>query len=179
VDRDLLRNAYDRSAEDYDARFRDLQRTKFRVAAPFLGEVVKGEPCLDAGGGSGLFQEWLALGECPGLAGGRWLLLDLSLAMARRARDRRVLVLIADLSRPPLRPRSFARVVAFTSILGERAAALAALGRLLAPGGELCVSFLAAESPPPDVVARESRLRVSSGPIPAGQDVAFVLHFAP
>ena len=61
MDRDLLARAYDRSAQGYDDRFRALQREKYRAAGPLLvafptppGDV------LDAGGGKGLFSEWLA-----------------------------------------------------------------------------------------------------------------------
>src|SRR5437870_2299049 len=61
VDRDLLARAYDRSAQAYDERFRALQREKYRAAGPLL--VAFPPPpgdILDAGGGTGLFSEWLA-----------------------------------------------------------------------------------------------------------------------
>jgi SAM-dependent methyltransferase len=167
VDPRLLAAAYDRSAQGYDERFRELQRVKFRAAAPLF---AGGEgPCLDAGGGTGLFLEWLA-GERHALAAARWLVLDLSLGMLRRARARTPLLVAADLALPPLREASFSLVVAFTSILDQAPRALRELAGLLRPGGQLVVSFLSAEAP-----SAFAGLRLEAGPIAAGQDWIFAL----
>ncbi|MGZ6141832.1 MAG: class I SAM-dependent methyltransferase [Myxococcales bacterium] len=169
MDRRLLAKAYDRSAEGYDERFRALQRVKFRAAAPLL---EPGPLCVDAGGGTGLLLEW-ARDERPQLLqGARWLVVDLSLGMLRLARGRTPLVVAADLARLPVREADL--VCAFTSVLAEVPRALGELERALRPGGQLVVSFLAAEAPArfPD------RLRLEAGPLPAGQDVVFSLRKA-
>ena len=162
MDRRLLAKAYDRSAEGYDDRFRELQRVKFRAAAQFLRP---GPLCVDAGGGTGLLLEW-ARDEKPELLEARWLLIDLSLGMLRIARRRTPLVAAADLARLPLRAADL--VCAFTSVLDDVQRALAELARVLRPGGRLVVSFLAAEEPKSLPLPVEARL-------PAGQDVIFAM----
>ena len=165
MDRRLLAKAYDRSAEGYDERFRELQRVKFRAAAALLRP---GRLCVDAGGGTGLFLEW-AREERPHLLTFRWLLIDLSLGMLRIARTRTPLVAAADLARMPVREADL--ICAFTSVLEDVPRALGELGRILKSGGQFIVSFLAAEAP-----ARfPSGLRLEAAPLPAGQDVVFVL----
>ena len=62
-------------------------------------------------------------------------------------------------------------ICAFTSVLDDVQRTLRELARALRPGGQLVVSFLAAEAPskfPPG-------LRLEAAPSPAGQDVVFVL----
>ena len=172
MDRRLLAAAYDRSAEGYDARFRELQRVKFRAAAPLLQPVRAGALCLDAGGGTGLFLEW-ARDEAPQLAAARWLVVDLSLGMLRVARSRTPLVAVADLSRLPLREAGL--ICAFTSLLDEVSGRMRELGRALEPGGQLVASFLAEEAPPAAEIARAAGLQLEAGPLPAGQDRLFVL----
>jgi SAM-dependent methyltransferase len=174
MDRKLLAAAYDRSAESYDERFRELQRVKFRAARDLLPPVPAGALCLDAGGGTGLFSEWLREERLP-LAEARWLVVDLSLGMLRIARTRTPLVAAADLARPPLRERSCALIVAFTSVLEEVPRALRALGALLLPKGQLLISFLQDEAPPAADLARDCRLHLLAGAIPSGQDRMFVL----
>ena len=165
MDRRLLAAAYDRSAGGYDERFRELQRVKFRAAAPWFRP---GPTCVDAGGGTGLLLEWAAA-EKPELLRARWLIVDLSLGMLKLGRARTPLVAAADLSRLPVREADL--ICAFTSILDEVPRALKELASALKPGGQLIVSFLAAEAP-----ARFPRpLRLEAGPSPAGQDVVFAL----
>ena len=172
MDRRLLAAAYDRSAEGYDARFRELQRVKFRAAAPLLVRPAPGALCVDAGGGTGLLAEWMR-DEAPQLASARWLVLDVSLGMLRVARGRTPLAAVADLAHLPLRGAQL--ICAFTSVLAEIPAALRELGRALAPGGQLAVSFLTAEAPPGPDVASGAGLRLQTGPVPAGQDRLFIL----
>lgn len=170
-DRKVLAAAYDRSADTYDARFRELQAPKYRAALPFLPRVPEGALCLDAGGGTGLFLEFLREQDHP-LARARWLLLDLSLGMLARARARAELTVAADLSHPPLRPQSVALVVAFTSLLDDVRRTLREMQLLLVPGGTLVASFLAPEAKAE--LAEVASLRHMAGPVPAGQDGLFV-----
>jgi SAM-dependent methyltransferase len=185
----LLAAAYDRSAAGYDERFRPLQREKYQAAlgllAPWLSEAsaaeaLSGGLLVDAGGGTGLFKEWLDDAAGPHLrlrrhlSAARHLCLDLSLAMVQRSRARGCLPVCADLARPPLRPRCAVLVVAFTSVLGAVEASLAALGELVAPGGALLVSFLSAESPAPTLVAGCSGLGYVAS-ARAGQDELHLL----
>ena len=163
MDRRLLAAAYDRSAGGYDERFRDLQRPKFRAAAPWL-QAPAGSLCVDAGGGTGLLLEW-ARDEQPQLLQARWMVLDVSLGMLQKARTRTPLLVDADIARMPLRDDSCALVCAFTSVLEQAPRALRELRRVMAPRGTLVVSFLKAEAPRLGAVAE----------IEAGQDKIFVL----
>ena len=163
MDRRLLAAAYDRSAPGYDERFRDLQRPKFRAAAPWLRPPA-GSLCVDAGGGTALLCEW-AQAEQPQLLRSRWLLFDISLGMLREARKRTPLCALADIARPPLKRDSCALVCAFTSVLAQQEHVLCALREITAPGGTLVVSFLKDEAP---------RLQAAAQ-IEAGQDVVYVL----
>ena len=165
-DRKLLARAYDRSADSYDDRFRALQRPKYEAALPFLPEVAA--TCLDAGGGTGLFQEFLRERGHP-LAGARWLVLDLSLGMLREGDGLRC---AADLSHLPLRPGSFDLAVAFTSILDEPGRQLREIQATLVADGLLVASFLAAEADA--ALAHPSGLRQIAKAAPAGQDVLLV-----
>ena len=162
MDRRLLAAAYDRSADGYDERFRDLQRPKFRAVAPFL-KAPAGSLCLDAGGGTALLLEWAGV-EQPQLLESRWLVLDASLGMLQKARARAPLLVGADIARMPLRDGACALVCAFTSVLAGVPRTLRELRRVTAPGGTLVVSFLKAEAP-----VLEARA------IDAGQDRIFVL----
>ena len=174
-DRKVLAAAYDRSAGTYDARFRALQEVKYRAALPFLPAVAEGALCLDAGGGTGLFLEFLQERNHP-LARARWLLFDLSLGMLREALPRSRLTVAADLSHPPLRPASVALAVAFTSILDDVGRTLREMQLLLVPGGSLVASFLAPEAK--GGLAEAGSMRHMAGPVPAGQDQLFVLRKA-
>jgi ubiquinone/menaquinone biosynthesis C-methylase UbiE len=171
MDRKALAAAYDRSATTYDARFQALQEVKYRAALPWLPALPEGALCLDAGGGTGLFQAFLQERNHP-LARARWLLLDLSLGMLRAGRGRSPLLVAADLSHPPLRPSSVALAVAFTSLLEDQRRTLRQMQLLLVPGGSLVASFLAPEAKA--ALAEVGSLRHMAGPVEAGQDQLYV-----
>ena len=197
MDHRSLQRAYDRSAEGYDERFRDLQREKYRAAASSLvqldsagigagleGLSAAGGFALDAGAGTALFEEWLADPAGPhaalraSLLRLRWLAIDLSAGMLRQARARSVRPAVADLARLPLRPASCAFAVAFTSILEDKPAALRSLGACLCPGALLVATFLRDEAPAVPQLAKWSGLTPLRGPLPAGQDDLFLLRAA-
>ena len=112
-----------------------------------------------------MLLEW-AREEKPELLKSRWLLVDLSLGMLRVARTRTPLVAAADLARMPVRGADL--ICAFTSVLDAVPRTLTELAGVLNPGGQLVVSFLAAEAPATFPLRLEARLA-------AGQDVVFVL----
>jgi SAM-dependent methyltransferase len=103
------------------------------------------------------------------LSEGRWIGLDTSRAMLARAAPLGLSCVQADLARPPFPPGSFALVLAFTSVLDRVPASLEALSALVAPGGALCVSFLAGECPGGEKVAAATALGYVGG-VQAGQD---------
>jgi SAM-dependent methyltransferase len=180
VDRDLLSRAYDRTASTYDEQFRVQQREKYRAAARLLEvDPPPTGPVLDAGGGTALFAEWLADPREPfaavraGLGARPLFVLDASLGMLRRAASRAPLRIAGDLEAPPFAGR-FALVVAFTSLLGDAAAGVRALGEVLLPGGLLALTMLAAEAPPASRLFRAGALRHLAGPAPAGRDRGFL-----
>lgn len=162
MDLKTLARAYDRSAAEYDERFRALQRPKYEAAVRLLGGLSRMR-CLDAGGGTGLFAE-----VAPQL---ELTVLDVSVEMLRIARGRGLRCVQADLSAPPLRARSFPLVVSFTAVLAQAPRALRALGELTAR--DLVVSFLADEAPAAADVARCAGLTLANAPVRAGQDRVF------
>jgi SAM-dependent methyltransferase len=181
MDRGLLARAYDRSAGTYDEQFRAQQRDKYRAAARLL-EAAPPLPgtLLDAGGGTGLFAEWLADEGEPAAALRERLraypliVLDASFGMLRLAAPRAPLRALGDLERPPFGAR-FTLVLAFTSLLGDVAAGLRALAGVLVPGGLLAVTVLVAEAADVERLACEVGLRPLAGNVPAGRDRAFLL----
>ena len=195
MDLRTLARAYDRSAATYDERFRALQRPKYRAAALLLEQareagwaqrtLAPDALILDAGAGTGLFVEWLQdrAEPHPGLRGeilhaiaqGRFVALDASVAMLREGLPRTRASVAADLARPPLREKSCQLVLSFTALLENVPASLRALGALVRPGGLLCASFLARESPAPEQVARWSGLAPTLSPIAAGQDLVHLV----
>jgi len=194
MDLRTLARAYDRTADAYDEPFRALQRPKYRAAAQLLEQAAltarlfsRGGLLLDAGAGTGLFAEWLQDAREPhaGLREllwaqreqGRFIALDASVGMLRRARARNLPALAADLARPPLAAGSCALVLSFTALLENVPESLRALGALLRPGGMLCATFLQSESPAPGALARWSGLTPLAPPLAAGQDLAHLLQY--
>lgn len=152
MDARALRDGYDRSAADYDLRFRSLQVEKYRamlgddarVVRESLGVVPR---ALDLGGGTGLLAEFAAgLGAVPA-----WVVADFSRGMLVGARRRGLRVVQADAAALPLAPASFGFVAGFT-VVGLRpvatAAILAEIARVLAPGGRFVLTVLERDRDP-------------------------------
>ncbi|MCC6766625.1 MAG: class I SAM-dependent methyltransferase [Deltaproteobacteria bacterium] len=145
LDRATLRRSYERSAETYDVRFRDVQREKFAVM--LAGGVPLGRaPWLDLGCGTGLLAAYLAeRGHDPHALVG----LDFSRAMLARARARGLAAAEGEIDVLPFRDAAFGAVLAFTSLRivsdpeSERRT-LAEIGRVLAPGGVFVLTVLRA-----------------------------------
>lgn len=136
---ELLRRASDRSAPNYDERFGELQRDKFQRA---LAKVrIPPGPLLDAGCGTGLLAAHAERAD--------WTGVDVSMAMLRRAAERGVRCVQADLDRLPFRAASFAGVLAFTSMVDRPSAtpALPEMARVVRPGGLVLVTLLPHDLP--------------------------------
>jgi ubiquinone/menaquinone biosynthesis C-methylase UbiE len=177
-----LRRSYDRSADGYDERFRALQREKYRLMleaeGPEPGGRLRPGRWLDLGCGTGLLAEWLrerGLGALP-LVG-----VDFSRAMLRHARLRGVPALQAELGALPFRDAAFRGAFAFTALRivgadGAEVAALSELARVVAPGGRLVATVLAA-SHDESFAARLRAAGFEPGPPRAcGQDIGHHCH---
>jgi ubiquinone/menaquinone biosynthesis C-methylase UbiE len=160
VDARLLQRAYDRAADDYDARFREQQAAKHRA----LAEVVPAPGAasvLDAGGGTGLLREQL-VAHASGWGAARFVVADLSTGMLLRARARGQDVVQADVRRLPFRTGAFARVFCVTGLVdaADVERATTSLVRVTAPGGLLALS-LRADDWPEDLARVVERLPIS------------------
>lgn len=171
VDPRAIRDAYDRSAGDYDRRFAPLQAAKYEAVLARV-DVPRGARVLDVGGGTGLLLARLGL-DRPAVV------LDFSRPMLARAPAAAWRV-VADVRRLPLADRRFDRVFAITSLLlppVARAGAVRELARVVAPGGRVAVTVLRDEA-----AGLEDELR-AAGLVPAprfdaGQDVGWVCALA-
>jgi SAM-dependent methyltransferase len=136
---DRLRRSYDKVAADYEAAFLDELAAKPRdreLLTRFA--FAAGDPVADVGSGPG------QIGAYVRAQGRRVLGLDLSVAMATRARDRLGQAVQADVRVPPFRAGSLGGVLAFYSLIHVRRDELDAtvtdLAVALRPGGRLLVS---------------------------------------
>jgi ubiquinone/menaquinone biosynthesis C-methylase UbiE len=177
--KDILQASYDRSAGDYDGRFRELQRVKYAAmlgadGARLAGPLRRGR-VLDLGAGTGLLAEFLrAGGHDPA---GSLVALDLSHAMVLQARARGLHAVQGDLDHLPFRAASFAAAVAFTALRiapGPDARALTEAARVLVPGGLFVVTVLERNH---DRSFREELAAAgfeAGAPRACGQDVGYV-----
>ncbi|MBS2022848.1 MAG: class I SAM-dependent methyltransferase [Deltaproteobacteria bacterium] len=182
-----LARAYDRSADGYDARFWPLQRPKYEAAVELLRERILALPddarVLDAGAGTGLFAEWLreptsdpARLKLRQLCETRRLVaLDVSPRMLSYAKRRSLPCVCGDVARPPFPLGSFPLVLAFTSLIGDPAPGLRALGALVQDGGAMLVSLLTKDHPGGDTVATLTGTFALAQQVSAGQDQVTLL----
>jgi ubiquinone/menaquinone biosynthesis C-methylase UbiE len=124
-----IQQAYDSTAQIYDARYRDIQFQKYRI---MLADLDIRQPILDHGCGTGLLQSFLAI---P-LFG-----VDISLEMLKKGNEKAVQ---GDLENLPFKNNSFATVLSFTAIqnVGNLDKALAELKRILKNDGFVVLTFL-------------------------------------
>ena len=102
---DRLRRDYDRSAETYDSRYREIQFEKFKI---MLNDFEIKEPVLDLGGGTGLLQEFF--GSKVKLFG-----CDFSEKMLKKAKARGEITKLCDLNKEfPYEDGKFATILSFT-----------------------------------------------------------------
>jgi ubiquinone/menaquinone biosynthesis C-methylase UbiE len=103
--KERINEDYEKGAEFYDSRYRELQFEKFRI---MLSEVELKEPILDLGCGTGLLQEFL--GRKVKLFG-----CDFSEKMLEKARARGEIISVADLNGTlPYEKEKFATILSFT-----------------------------------------------------------------
>lgn len=150
--RDRVEAAFSGAAATYDAAAAPQARAAGRLAELVLAAGLPASPrVLELGCGTGLLTRRL-LGS---IAGGSWLITDLSAAMVEATRanlddasldDNRVTVRVMDAERPDLPLSSVDLIVSnlaaqwFTDLPGT----LARLSGLLAPGGRMMLSTLGA-----------------------------------
>ncbi len=180
--KEILRASYDRSASEYDARFRALQWPKYRALlgarAERLARALARGRVLDLGAGTGLVAAFAR--EAGVEPDERLLALDLSAAMLARARARGLVCVHADLERLPFRDARFEAVCAFTSLgLVPGApieAALREVARVVVPGGWFALSVLAHTYGPHWPVALERAGFDVGAPRACGQDTGLIAH---
>jgi SAM-dependent methyltransferase len=164
-----VRDFFTQRADTWDARFPD-DGPAFAAAVAGLG-LPRGGAVLDAGCGTG--RALPALRDAVGPSGivlGADLTPAMLTAAARMGRDRAGQLLLADVSRLPLRDACLDAVFAagLISHLADRRAGLRELARVVRPGGSLALfhpigrAALAARqgrTPTPDDVRAEPNLR--------------------
>lgn len=124
--------SYDASAPYYDARYRSIQRDKYRFALSLTGPICG--QVLDVGCGTGLLAEYLG-SDINGI--------DISSGMLRRA-ARRMNVREADATDIPFPNDYFDWVFSFTVLqnISDYHAALREIGRVLHPRGRCLLTYL-------------------------------------
>ncbi len=131
------RRRYSQTASRYDARYSELQRSKYPVLLDMLG-LASGQKILDWGCGTCLAADPINAG------GAAYVGLDFSLAMlSARPSKMKGSVVLGDCTRLPFRDASFDGVLAATVIqnIPRRRAAMAELSRVLKGGGRVALSF--------------------------------------
>lgn len=127
--------SYDRIIESYEAQAAQPPPERTAFLGRFIGRVGHQGVVLDAGCGPGHDLDALRARGLTAVG------LDASIGMARRARSRGHLVMVADLRRPPISPGVLDAVWSSASLLhvtrADVAPTLVAWQRLLRQGGVL------------------------------------------
>jgi len=139
------RDFFDARASDWEAScYPEEVRGRLLELLPCF-DLTPGARVLDVGTGPGVLIPYLRRAVGPA---GRVVAFDLSLPMARKAREKplspRDLVLQADGHRLPFRAAVFDRVICFAAFphFDDPALALAEMARVLRPGGRLVIAHL-------------------------------------
>lgn len=172
--KDYLAQSYDRSAEQYDEKFRTVQYEKFSSLILPYKSFLEQKTLIDIGCGTGLLFEFLN-GEGIKHSG---LGIDLSRNMLLVAQDKRQGTFVqADMYKLPVKNASADVVASFTAINIFPDAVdliLAETGRVLKTGGMLILSVL--KSGFNDVILSEIlehdfKIEIQK---PAGQDIGLI-----
>jgi len=163
------RRRYDQTASHYDARYTELQTSKYPILFDLLA-LSPGQRILDWGCGTCLALDPIAK------SGATYTGVDFSLGMlSARRRGPKCRVVLGDCARLPFRSDSFDGVLGATVIqnISRRRAALSEVSRVLRKGGRVALSF-----------PRKSKVSirglatlglVGTGRVPCGEDFALCL----
>jgi len=131
------RGRYDETAEQYDRRYSQIQRTKYPVLIHMLSPL-RGCKILDWGCGTGL-----AIPELEG-AGAQYFGIDYSMGMLSVLRRKHMApVVLGDCGRLPFKASAFHRVFAATVLqnLSNKSKGLTEISRVLRKGGRAAISY--------------------------------------
>lgn len=163
------RRRYDQTASHYDARYSELQRSKYPVLFDLLA-LAPGQRILDWGCGTCLALDPITK------SGATYTGVDFSLGMlCVRRREPKCHVVLGDCAKLPFRSDSFDGVLGATVIqnIRRRRVALSEVSRVLRKGGRAAISF-----------PRKTRVNIRglaklgltrTGRVPCGEDFGLCL----
>jgi ubiquinone/menaquinone biosynthesis C-methylase UbiE len=124
-----MQKLYDKTADVYDSRYKDIQEEKYRI---MLEDMQLKEPILDLGSGTGLLQKYLK-GKLYGL--------DISFASLKKSSE---MVVQGDAEQIPYKDNTFSTVLSFTTLqnLESAEAMLREVKRVLKKDGLFVLTVL-------------------------------------
>jgi len=127
--RKSIQEQYDKTADVYDSRYKDIQEEKYRI---MLEDMQLKEPILDLGSGTGLLQKYLK-GKLYGL--------DISFASLKKSSE---MVVQGDAEQIPYKDNAFSTVLSFTTFqnLESAEAMLREVKRVLKKDGLFVLTVL-------------------------------------
>lgn len=128
--RKQIQELYDKTADVYDSRYKDIQEEKYRI---MLEDIQIKKPILDLGSGTGLLQEFLK----TKLVG-----IDISYGMLKHSKE---LSVQGDVENLPYKDSAFNTVLSFTAAqnLADVENMLKEIARVLRPDGIAVITILA------------------------------------
>lgn len=126
----VIKEQYDKTADIYDARYKEIQEEKYRI---MLEDLQLKEPILDLGCGTGMLQDFLKT---------KLIGIDISFGMLKRSKE---LSIQGDAENLPFKDNSFNTVLSFTTLQNLESAGklFRELARVLRPEGLAVVTVLA------------------------------------
>lgn len=163
-----IKEDYEKSAEFYDTRYKEIQFDKYRT---MLHKLKIEAPALDLGCGTGLLQEFFGSGIT--LFGS-----DFSLKMLKKARERGEIVRVCNLNENfPYETEKFATIFSFTVLqnVKEQENFLAGAKRILKPGGIFVLTTLKKVTNEKKLIKLLEKYFTIQERVDCGEDFGFVL----